>query len=230
LQKARFDATLAKFFGTVARWTVIVLAVIGCMGVFDIQTASFAAMLAAAGLAVGLALQGTLSNFASGIMLLLFRPFKVGDWISVAGHNGIVDAIDLFVITLDTSDNRRIIIPNSEVFGSTIENWTYHKARRVEINVGTDYPENLDQVRTVLEKAAAGVPGQHEDYPSQVFLSDLGDSSINWQVRVWSAPQPASYWAVWQATTLAVKKALDEAEIGIPFPQMDVHLDGRLSD
>jgi len=227
LRAAKFDETLTRFFGAMTKTVIWILALIACLGVFGIETTSFAAILAGAGLAVGLALQGTLSNFSAGVMLLVFRPFKVGDVISAAGQRGKVDAIDLFVTTLDTPDNRRIIIPNSAIFGDTIENLTYHPARRVDVSVGTDYPADLDTVRSVLEQAAAQVPGQLADRAPQVFLSDLGDSSINWQVRVWC--DPVNYWDVWQATTRQVKKALDDAGIGIPFPQMDVHLDGALS-
>jgi small conductance mechanosensitive channel len=223
LGQRNFDATLTKFFIGLLKWGILILAAIACLGVFGIQTASFAAVLAAVGLAIGLAFQGTLSNFAAGVMLLVFRPFKVGDTIRVAGETGTVDEIELFVTKLDTLGNVRVIVPNSEVFGSVIKNLSYNPVRRVDINVGTPYDVDLKRVRDVLERVASSVAGQPEGTTPQVFLSELGDSSINWQVRTWSTP--ADYWTIWQATTDATKKALDEAGINIPFPQMDVHLD-----
>lgn len=227
LEKTNFDITLTKFFGNGARYLLLIIAVLGCLEIFGVQATSFAAVLAAAGFAVGLAFQNTLSNFSAGIMLLTFRPFKVGDVVNVAGQTGKVDEIELFTTKIDTFDNRRIIVPNSAVFGNTIENITFHDTRRVDVSVGTDYPADLDETRKVLEAAAEGVPGRLPDQDIQVVLDSLGDSSINWQVRVWS--KTSDFLAVKQALTRAVKMALDEADIGIPFPQMDVHLDGGLN-
>ena len=122
LEKTRFDETLTKFFAKIARWGVLALGVLSCLSIFGVETTSFAALIGAMGLAIGLAFQGTLSNFASGVMLLIFRPFKVGQFVKVGGEAGTINEIDLFTIALDTSDNRRIIIPNSKVFGATIEN------------------------------------------------------------------------------------------------------------
>lgn len=223
LERAKFDATLTKFFARIAKITILVLAILACLNYFNFQTTSFAAILAAAGFAIGLAFQGSLSNFSSGIMLLVFRPYKVGDVVNVAGQLGKVDEIELFTTTMDTFDNRRIIIPNGEIFGATIENITFHPKRRVDVPVGTAYGANLDRVREVLEKAAESVPGRLEDEPTQVVLLELGGSSIDWQVRVW-APT-ADYFPVKEATIRAVKMALDEAGISIPFPQMDIHYD-----
>lgn len=227
LERANFDLTLTKFFGNAARYLMLVIAVLGCLEIFGVQATSFAAVLAAAGFAVGLAFQNTLSNFSAGIMLLTFRPFKVGDVVNIAGHTGKVDEIELFTTKIDTFDNRRIIVPNSAVFGSTIENITFHDTRRVDVSVGTDYPADLDRTRTVLETAANGVQGVLPDKDVQVVLDSLGDSAINWEVRVWS--KTADFLAVKQALTRAIKMALDEAEIGIPFPQVDMHLDGALA-
>lgn len=219
---AKLDVTLGKFFGNLTRYGLITLLVIASLGAFGIETTSFAAVIGAAGLAIGLALQGTLQNFSSGVMLLIFRPFKVGDVISVGGQVGGVQELGLFVTVLDTPDNRRIIIPNGQVFGTTIENLTHHDLRRCDVNVGTDYTADLGKTREVLEAAARAVPGQAQT-PPQVFLAGLGGSSIDWQVRVWA--KTSDYWDVLQATTKIVKDELDKAGIGIPFPQMDVHLD-----
>jgi small conductance mechanosensitive channel len=224
LNRTRFDVTLTKFFGNMTRYAILVMGFLAILSYFGIQTTSFAAVIGAAGLAIGLAFQGTLSNFAAGMMLLAFRPFKVGDVVSVAGVTGKVDEIELFVTKFDTPDNRRIIVPNSSIFGSTIENVTFHSRRRCDVEVGTDYGADLAEVRRVLEAAAAGVEGRLEDPPPQVVLVNLGDSSINWQVRVWC--NTPDFFAVKERTTHDVKNALDAAEIGIPFPQMDVHVDG----
>jgi small conductance mechanosensitive channel len=223
LEKRDFDATLTRFFAKLARYLILIGAVLGCLGVFGIQTASFAAVLAAAGFAVGMAFQGTLGNFAAGIMLLAFRPFKVGDFVEVNGETGTCEHIDLFTCEFRTLDNKKLIIPNGAVFGSTITNYTGYDTRRVDIDVGADYSASLDETRAVLEKAAASIPGMIQDPAPQVVLKALGGSSIDWQVRVWCKTE--DYWDVWQATTRACKVSLDEADIGIPFPQQDVHLD-----
>jgi small conductance mechanosensitive channel len=223
LTRAKVEKTLAGFFGTCARWGLMVLALIACLGVFGVETTSFAAVVGAAVLAIGLAFQGSLSNLAAGVMLLIFRPFKVGDFVKIGGELGKVDAITLFTTELDTPDNRRIVLPNASIFGSTIENITHHPTRRVDISVGVEYPADLDRTREVLTKAAEAVPGKLGDPPPQIILLSLGDSSVNWQVRVWT--ETGKYWDVLDAGTRAVKMALDEAGLGIPFPQMDVHLD-----
>ena len=183
LHRARIDETLSKFTAKTAKWMILLFAVLGCLGLFGVSVTSFAAVIAASAFAIGLAFQGTLSNFSAGVMLLVFRPFNVGDVISVAGHTGTVDEIALFTTTLDTADNRRLIIPNNSVFGSTIENITHHPIRRVDVAVGTDYSADLDTTREILGKAAREVPDQVPDREAQVVLSELGASSINWSVR-----------------------------------------------
>jgi small conductance mechanosensitive channel len=195
---------------------------------FGIQTTSFAAVIGAAAFAIGLAFQGTLSNIASGVMLLIFRPFKVSDVINAAGVTGRVIEIGLFTTCFDTLDNRRIFVPNALIFGGTIENVTYHEKRRVDVSVGTDYGADLDEVRAVLERSIASVEGAVDDPEPQIYLLELGGSSIDWSVRVWCMTD--DYWPVREATTRAVKIGLDAAGIGIPFPQMDVHVDGSLGD
>ncbi len=226
-EKSRLETTLARFFGKVAKWSILVMAVLSVLSVFGVETTSFAAVIGASALAIGLAFQGTLSNLAAGIMLLIFRPFKVDDVVNVAGETGKVHEIDLFNVVMDTPDNRRLIVPNGSVFGSTIENITYHPTRRVDVAVGTEYTANLDEVKSVLLNAAGKVEGVLDDPEPVAYLLELGDSSINWSVRVWS--NTADYWAVREKLTREVKMALDNANIGIPFPQMDVHLDGQVS-
>lgn len=221
--KAKVEVTLAKFFGNMARWALLVLGAIAILQTFGVDTTSFAAVVAALGFAVGMALSGTLGNFAAGIMLLVFRPFKVGDVVSVSGVTGKVTEIDLFSTAFDTPDNRRIIVPNGSIFGSTIENISHHESRRVDVAVGTDYGADLDKTREVLMAAASAVAGRLSDQDPVAYLKELGGSSIDWSVRVWSTG--ADYWAVREQLTHDIKVALDAAGIGIPFPQMDVHMD-----
>ncbi len=226
LKKTKLDLTLTKFFANFARYIILIIAIVAILGYFGIETASFAAVLAAGGFAIGLAFQGTLSNFSAGIMLLVFRPFKVGDVISVGGVAGAVDEIELFSTHLNTPDNRRMIVPNGTIFGDTIENMTYHEKRRVDVNVGTDYGADLNETRRILESAASNVAGRLSEEEVQAYLMGLGDSSIDWQVRVWC--NPADYFAVRDSLTQAVKDGLDAANISIPFPQRDIHVDGSI--
>jgi small conductance mechanosensitive channel len=226
LEKREFDPTLTRFFASLARTLILVGVVLACLGMFGVDTTSFAAVLAAMGFAVGMALQGSLANFAAGIMLLVFRPYKVGDIISAAGVTGGVIELNLFTTVLDTPDNRRFVAPNGAIFAGNIENLTFHGRRRVDVNVGADYGADIDATRKVLESAIPNIPSRIVDDAHQVFLSELGGSSVDWQVRVWC--EPANYWAVYQETIRAIKMAMDAAGIGIPFPQMDVHLDGGL--
>ncbi len=222
MERAKIDTTLTKFASNMVRWLVLILAGLACLSVFGIQTTSFAALIGAAGLALGLAFQGTLGNMSAGVMLLVFRPFKVGDAVNIGGETGLVNEVGLFTTEIDTFDNRRFIIPNGEIFGTTIENITYHPRRRADVAVGVEYGADIDKTREVLEAAANRVPGRLEDPAPVVFLSELGGSSVDWSVRVW-APT-ADFGAVKQATIREVKNSLDEAGIGIPYPTMDVNL------
>ncbi len=227
LNKSKTDITLVKFFSNLAKYIVLILGGLTVLGLFGISVTSFAALLAAVGFAVGLALQGTLSNFSAGVMLLLFRPFKVNDFINVAGTSGKVVEIELFTTILDTPDNRRIIVPNGAIFGSTIENITHHDLRRVDVNVGTDYSADIKKTRVILENLVNTNEGVLKEPAPQVYLLELGDSSINWVVRAWT--ETSNYWALREILTEEIKQELDKASVGIPFPQMDVHLDGALT-
>jgi small conductance mechanosensitive channel len=223
LDRPRFDKTLARFLGNFAYYVLFVLGLFVALGTLGVDTGSFVAALAAVGFAIGLALQGTLANFSAGVMLLIFRPFNVDDYIDAGGVEGFVREVQLFYTRIDTHDRRHYIVPNSEIFGSTIMNLSYHDAVRVGVDVGTDYPADLDVVRDVLVRAAESVEGRIEARGVQAYLAELGGSSINWNVRVWSHPDDLL--GVKDALTRALKVHLDEAEIGIPYPQMDVHLD-----
>jgi small conductance mechanosensitive channel len=223
LEGRNFDPALTKFAASMLRYTILVAAVLGVLGVFGVETTSFAAVIGAAGLAIGLAFQGTLSNFAAGVMLLIFRPFKIGDFVSVAGIMGTVQEIDLFTSDLTTVDNRRLVVPNSKIFGEVIENFTHHDTRRCDVAVGVEYDADIDKTREVLEAVAPSIPGVLQDPPPQIFLAELGASSVDWQVRVWC--ETDDFWEVHQATVRAAKAALEEAGLAIPFPQVDVHFD-----
>lgn len=217
LERAHVEITLAQFLGKVARILIIVLGLVSCLGIFGVPMTSFAAVIGAAGLAIGLALQGSLSNVASGIALALFRPFRVGDVVVLQGYTGTVKEIDLFTTRVDTFENRRIILPNGKIFGDVIENVTFNPVRRVEVPVGVDYSADIGRTREVLSRAVRSVPSVVEDPAPAVVLNGLGASSVDWVVRAWCANE--DFLAVKEGTTEAVKRHLDEAGIGIPFPQ-----------
>jgi small conductance mechanosensitive channel len=220
LRNRKFDETLAFFFGNMLRWLVIVGAVLACLSIFGIETTSFAAVIGAAGLAVGLAFQGTLSNFAAGVMLLVFRPFKVSDFVTAGGQTGTVAEIGLFVTALDTLDNRRIFVPNSVIGAGVIENVSHNPVRRVDIDVNVAGDHGVDETRAALDKAAARVPGRDAERGHQIFLVGFGAGLMHWQVRVWCAR--ASYSDVWQATIRECASGLAEAKILAPTPAMHV--------
>lgn len=226
LERSPLDDTLTSFFPRLAQWLVIIVGVVMALGIFGIQTASFAAVIGAAGLAIGLAFQGTLAHFAAGVMMLIFRPINVGDVVKLEGEFGTIREIDLVLTKMDTFDNRRVTIPNGEVFSSSIITLNAHEVRRVDVPVGADYDADIDATRAALERALPNIVGALEEPAPQIVLDGLGGSSVDWTVRAW-APTP-DWLAVKQSTIRAIKMALDEAEIGIPFPQMDVHLDGEL--
>ncbi|HKL87765.1 MAG TPA: mechanosensitive ion channel domain-containing protein [Salinibacter sp.] len=223
LDKPRVDRTLTKFAGNFAYYAIFIFALFIALEEVGVETASFVAVMAAAGFAIGLALQGTLANFAAGVMLLIFRPFSVGDYVEVAGETGFVRDIQLFFTRMTTRENRLVIIPNGDIFGATIENIFAHDEIRVDCDVGTDYPADIDETREILLEAARQVDGRIEEKGEQAALVELGGSSINWQVRIWATPD--DYFRLKQELTRQVKYHLDEAGIGIPYPQMDVHLD-----
>jgi small conductance mechanosensitive channel len=221
----RVDETLGKFLDRVIFYVIMGGVTALVMNQIGIKMSGAAAIVAAMGFAIGLAFQGTLSNFASGILLMVFRPFKVGDVVNAAGVVGKVDEIDLFTTVLDTPDNRRIIVPNSSISGGTIENVSFHPHRRVEVLVGVDYTADLKSTRAALQSAvdvfeAQTVQGDKRG--AQVILSNLGDSAVEWKVRMWVAS--ADYWALHESLVGEVKERLDSFGIGIPFPQLDVHI------
>lgn len=210
--RAKIDPTPARFFAKFAQWAILLIAATFVLNKFGFETASFSVLIGAIGLAVGLAFQGTLSNFASGIMLMIFRPYKIGDSIIAAGQSGVVYEIDLFSTTLDTVDNKRIFIPNSAIFGAVITNASFHEKRRVDVIVCLHHTADIDKTRAALTEAAVRVPGRLADSPD-IVLVDLSPTGITWQVQVWS--QFGDFLAVRQATMREIKVALDTA--GIAF-------------
>jgi len=221
-EKAKIDQTLVPFLSSLAYYAVLAFVVIAVLGVFGIPTASFVAVLGAAGLAVGLALQGTLSNFSSGVMLLFFRPFRVGDLIETAGILGVVKEIGIFTTTMNSLDNRRIIVPNSKVFGDTIVNYDGNDTRRVDMVIGVSYTDDLGLARQTIERIVAEDPRVLAEPEPQVAVSNLGDSSVDFVVRPWC--RPADYWDVCFELTRRIKEGLEAAGCSIPFPQRDVHM------
>jgi small conductance mechanosensitive channel len=222
LERVKFDETLSIFLCKLVRWSILGLAVMSCLEYFDIRTTSVAAVIGATSLAIGLAFQGTLSNFSAGAMLLIFRPYKVGDDVNVAGYTGTVREIELFTTAIDTGDNRRIIIPNGSIFGAVIENVTHHPTRRIEVLVGTAYEADIDETRKVLERAVRSTATIVPTPEPAIVLLDLGASSVNWAVRAWTTRE--KYGQAKQDVIRAVKNELDAARIAIPFPQLDLHL------
>ena len=227
-RKATVEETLSRFLSNMLRYLVLFAGGVAILGTLGIETTSFAAILAAAGFAIGMAMSGMLGNVAAGVMLLFFRPFKVGDVVNAGGTTGKIIEIGLFTTAFDTPDNRRIIVPNSSIFGGTIENVSFHETRRVAVAVGTDYGADIDQAREVMLRTAKACANVLQDPEPAVVLTGLGGSSIDWSIRVWC--NSSDYWGVMDQLTRDVKYALDEAGIGIPFPQMDVHIDGALKN
>lgn len=223
--RERIDETFGRFVGTAIYYSVMLGIVASVASKLGAPLGGMAAMLAAAGFAIGLAFQGTLSNFASGVLMIVFRPFKVGDVVNIAGVSGKVNEIELFTTTLDTPDNRRLIIPNSAISSSTIENISFHPHRRIEIIVGVDYQASIDATRQALQKAVdvyARETIHGEGRGTAIVLNNLGDSAVEWKTRMWV--NSADYWTLRESLTSEVKRQLDLTGIGIPYPQMDIHL------
>lgn len=224
----KVDETLGRFVAKFTFYGIMAAVLFGTLSSIGLPLGGLAALVAAGGFAVGLAFQGTLSNFAAGILLLVFRPFKVGDMINAAGIIGKVNEIDLFTVTLDTPDNRRVIVPNSSVSGGIIENMSFNGHRRVEVEVGVAYEASIEQTRVVLNSAAESLRHELIEGPDRgysVLLDSLGDSAVNWKVRFWTAS--SEFFRVRELLTCQVKQSLDQASIMIPFPQMDIHFYGQ---
>ncbi len=222
LERREMDPTLIPFLASLVYYLVLAFVVIAVLGAVGIETASLIALLGAAGLAVGLALQGTLSNFAAGVMLLVFRPFQKGDFIEAVGVSGSVDAVGIFTTTLNTPDNVRVILPNAKVWGDTIKNFAANDIRRIDLLVGIAYDDDIGLGMNTIRRVLAAESRVLKDPEPTVAVGELGDSSVNLVVRPWCKRE--EYWAVRWDLTRAFKEELERAGCSIPFPQRDVHV------
>lgn len=222
LERAKVDPTLAPFFAKMTYYLCLAFVVIAVLNLFGVETTSLAAVLGAAGLAVGLAVQGTLSNFASGVMLLVFRPFKVGDFVEAGGVAGSVVEIGVFATTFNTGDNVRIVTPNSSVYGQTIKVYTANPTRRNDMVIGISYDDDIGKAIDVIKGILDADPRVLKDPEPVVAVSELGDSSVNLVVRPWCTKE--DYWGLRFDFLRSCKEKLEAAGCSIPYPQTDVHL------
>ena len=222
MTKGKTDPIIIGFVGSIIYVALMAFVILAALGQIGIQTTSFIAILGAAGLAIGLALQGSLANFAAGFLLIIFRPFKVGDFIEGAGVSGIVEEIQIFTTTMRTGHNKTVIVPNSKLLGDNIVNYSAKQTRRVDLTVGVSYDADLAKVKEILADIAAKDERVKADPAPMIAVSELADNSVNLVMRLWT--NTADYWDVYFDTTEAVKLRMDEAGIGIPYPQRDVHL------
>ena len=222
MEKADTDPIIVGFVGSISYIALLAFVIIAALGQLGIQTTSFIAILGAAGLAIGLALQGSLANFAAGFLMIMFRPFKVGDFIEGAGVAGVVESIQIFTTTMKTGDNKTIIIPNAKLSGDNIINYSTKPTRRVDMTVGVAYDADLSVVRDVLKDIISKESRIHSDPEPLIAVAELADSSVNFVVRVWT--DTGDYWAVKFAMNETIKNRFDAEGIGIPFPQRDLHI------
>jgi len=222
IHRSEIDDTLASFFGALARAAVLVLGIMAALQILAVPLTSAVAVIGAAGLAIALAFQGTLSNFASGVLLLTFRPFRQGDFVEVAGTSGSVTEIGLFFTVLTTPDNVRITVPNSKISGETIKNVTANDTRRIDLVVGVSYDDDLGHAMETIREVLDEEERVLDDPEPQVAVSDMGDSAIGIVVRPWV--ETSNYWPTRFALTQALKERLESAGCSFPYPQRDVHL------
>jgi small conductance mechanosensitive channel len=222
LRKSKVDETLVSFITSLTYVSVMAFVVIAAISRLGVQTASFIAVLGAAGLAIGLALQGSLANFAAGVLMIVFKPFKVGDFISAGGVTGGVEAIGIFTTELKSPDNKKIIVPNAKVTADSITNFSAKDTRRIDMVAGVSYNDDLAKVRKVLEGIMSEDEKILKDPAPTIGVLELADSSVNFAVRPWV--NKADYWDVFFATQEKIKQRFDAEGISIPFPQQDVYV------
>lgn len=222
MRKAQMDETLLKFVGNLTYIALLAFIIIAALSQLGIQTTSFIAVLGAAGLAVGLALQGSLANFAAGFLMIVFRPIRVGDYIEGAGVAGTVEEIQIFTTTLATPDNKTVIIPNASLTGGNIVNWTLKGTRRVDMVMGIGYDDDIDKAKQIMADILAEDERILKDPAPQIAMIELANSSVNFAVRPWV--NASDYWGVYMSVTEKIKKAFDANGINIPYPQRDVHI------
>jgi len=222
MQSQEVDKILESFIGNLVYWALMAFVIIAAITQLGIETTSLIAIMGAAGLAVGLALQGSLSNFAAGVLIVMFRPYRVGDFVEAAGVSGVVVQVQILTTVLKTGDNKQIVVPNSQIMGSIITNYSANDTRRVDMVVGVSYSDDLDKVRDTIRELVAAEDRILEDPECTIAVSELADSSVNFVVRPWV--KTADYWGVKFDLTEAIKKRFDIEGISIPFPQQDVHI------
>ena len=222
MTKSGMDIMLAAFLSNIAHVLLITFVIIAALGQLGIQTTSLIAIVGAAGLAVGFALQNSLSNFASGVMIIAFRPFKVGDFIEAGGVGGVVEEILIFSTQMKTGDNKTIIVPNSSITGSTITNYSTKDTRRIDMTFGIGYGDDIKKAKDLLQDIIDKDERILKDPVPVIAVAELGDSSVNFIVRPWV--NSADYWNVYWDTMETVKLRFDAENISIPYPQRDVHL------
>jgi len=223
MQKREVDDTVRPFLVKILKIALKVMVLISVAGIFGIKTASFIAVLGAATFALGLALQGTLGHFASGVLILIFKPYKVGDAVEVQGALGVVQEVSIFNTIIHTFDNQKIILPNGIVTGGKITNISTLGTLRVEWSIGIGYEDDIDKARSIIRRLVEGHEKVLKDEPIDCFLAELADSSVNFKVRCWTKTEDK--WAVYFDIMEQVKKNFDAEGVSFPFPQMDVHMD-----
>lgn len=222
LERSKVDATLVGFFGNIVYALALTFVIIAALAQLGVETTSLAAVLAAAGLAIGLALQGSLSNFAAGVLIILFRPFAKGHYIEAAGTAGTVEDINIFTTMLITPDNCNVVVPNSAVTGGPIKNYSARPTRRIDLVIGVGYDDDLAKVRDILNEIIANETRVLKDPAPTVAVAELADSSVNFVVRPWVKTD--DYWNVRFDLTMAIKQHFDKEGISIPYPQRDVRV------
>ncbi len=222
LARAKMDEILVNFVSSIVKSLLLLFVVVAALDRLGVDTTSLIALLGAAGLAVGLALQGSLQNFAAGVMMIVFRPFRAGDYVEAGGTAGVVEAINIFSTTMRTGDNREIIVPNGSIYNGAITNYSARETRRIDMVFGISYGDDMRKAREIMQQVLDADERVLKDPAYTVAVSELGESSVNFVVRPWV--KSGDYWAVRFDLTERIKLAFDENGISIPFPQMDVHM------
>lgn len=224
----RMDPLVVGFVATIAKYGVIAFAIIAALDQFGVETTSFVALVAAAGLAIGLAFQGALGNLAAGVMILLFRPFRQGDFIEGGGVTGTVDSVTLFVTEMHTPDNIHIVVPNGSLWNTAIRNYSHYKTRRCDFVLGIGYGSSIEAAIQALNEMAAADERVHKEPAPQIVVSNLGDSSVDITIRLWC--DAVDYWGLKFDFTRAMKEKMDAIGVEIPFPQRAVHMMREAAD
>jgi small conductance mechanosensitive channel len=222
MQSQEVDKILETFFCNLVYWVLMIFVIIAAINQIGVQTTSLIAVMGAAGLAIGLALQGSLANFAAGVLIVMFRPYRVGDFVEAAGIAGVVQQVQILTTVLKTGDNKQIVVPNGQIMGSIITNYSANDTRRVDMTIGVSYDDDLDKVRSTIKELVGADERILKDPECLIAVSELADSSVNFVVRPWV--KTADYWGVKFDMTEAIKKRFDKEGISFPYPQQDVHL------